>query len=272
MDIGLDSGMDDANVLSMKKIILLAAALTVLTVLPARAGEPPFGPGERMEYEIYWTVFHAADAVLEVLDDTEMRGEPARYFKATATSAEWIDNIYRVRDTIEAWTDMDVGYSLRYMKDQNEGSYHKKVDLVFDKKSNLSHRYSRGKYSMSLVQPVAVFDPMSILFAFRKYDLYAGMRFAANVSDGKKSVVSEAVVEKREDVETDLGEFRCFKVKIDVKHLSGVFNKSKDASLYVWFTADARRIPVKVRSKVSVGHFSMELVGYRPPTTVAAAN
>jgi len=272
MDFRLDSGMDAANDPCMKQVILLAAMLAAVTALPARADALPFGPGERMEYEIYWTVFHAADGVLEVMDDTEMRGEPARYFKATARSADWIDNLYRVRDTIEAWTDMDVGYSLRYKKDQNEGTYHKKVDLVFDKKSNLSHRYSRGKYSMSLVQPADVFDPMSILFAFRKFDLYEGMHFAANVSDGKKSVVSEAVVGKAEDVETDLGEFRCFKVRIDVKHLSGVFNKSKDASLHVWFTADARRIPVKVRSKVSVGHFSMELVGYRPPRAVTAAN
>ena len=260
--------MNDANYEDMKKILLLAVVLTALIASPARASKLPFGPSERMEYEIYWTVFHAADAVLEVMPDTEMRGEPARHFRATAKSAEWIDSIYRVRDTIEAWTDMGVGYSLRYKKDQNEGSYHKQVDLIFDKKSNLSHRYSRGKYSQSLVQPVDVFDPMSILFNFRRYDLYEGMRFKANVSDGKKSVVSEAWVEKSENVSTDLGEFRCYKVKIDVKHLSGVFNKSEDASLHVWFTADQRRIPVKVKSKVAVGHFSMKLVGYRPPAGV----
>lgn len=225
-----------------------------------------------MEYEIYWTVFHAADAVLEVMPDTEMRGEPARYFKATARSAEWIDNMYRVRDTIEAWTNMAVGHSLRYKKDQNEGSFHKKVDLIFDPQFKITHRYSRGKYSKTLSQPDTVFDPMSILFSFRKHDLYEGMHFKSNVTDGKKSVVSEAWVEKAEDIETDLGEFRCYKVKIDVKHLSGVFNKSKDASLYVWFTADERRIPVKVKSKVAVGHFTMKLVGYRSPDAVTAAN
>ena len=113
---------------------------------------------------------------------------------------------------------------------------------------------------------------MSILFAFRKHELYEGMHFKSNVTDGKKSVASEAFVGNVEDVETALGEFRCYKVRIDVKHLSGVFNKSKDASLYVWFTADERRIPVKVKSKVAVGHFTMELVGYRPPSVVAAGN
>lgn len=264
--------MKDAKFENMKKIALLAVLLTALMTVSARAGDIPFGPGERMDYEIYWTVFHAADAVLEVMPDTEMAGVPARYFKATATSAKWIENIYPVRDIIEAWTNMDVAHSLRYKKDQNEGSYHKKVDLVFDKKTNYTHRYSRGKYSKSLAQPVDVFDPMSILFHFRKHELFEGMHFKANVTDGKKSVVSEAFVEKTENVETDLGEFRCYKVRLDVKHLSGVFNKSKDASLHVWFTADERRIPVRVKSKVAVGHFSMELVKYRPPVAQTAAN
>lgn len=239
---------------------------TILFTVQAHAAELPFGPGERLEYTIKWTMFHAADAVLEVMPDTEMKGVPARYFKAKAKSASWIDNIYKVRDTLEAWTNLDVTHSLRYKKDQNEGSYHKKVDLIFDKVTNHTHRYSRGKYSKSLAQPVDVFDPMSILFAFRKEALHEGMHFVANVTDGKKSVKSEAFVEGQERVKTEAGKFDTFRVRLDIKHLSGVFKKSKDASITVWFTADDRRIPVKVKSKVVVGHFTMELVKYTPPT------
>lgn len=250
----------------MRRIILFVVIpWFCLLVSQGYGAEMPFGAGERMEYEIRWTLIHAATAVLEVMGDAEMDGTPARYFKAEARSAKWIDRIYKVRDTMEAWTNPDVTHSLRYKKDQNEGSYHKKVDLIFDKTTNYTHRYSRGKYSMSLEQPVDVFDPMSILFAFRKEDLYEGMRFGANVTDGKISVVGKAFVEGRETVKTELGGFETFRVKLDIKHLSGVFQKSRDAELIVWFTADERRIPVKVRSKVVVGHFIMELVGYRPP-------
>ena len=111
-----------------------------------------------------------------------------------------------------------------------------------------------------------VFDPMAILFNFRKQILYKTMRFGANVTDGKVSVKGQAYVEDMEDVETPMGIIRTFRVRLDIKHLSGVFKKSPDAELLVWFSADNRRIPVKVRSKVKVGHFTMELVDYRPPT------
>ncbi|OIQ49268.1 hypothetical protein BerOc1_01193 [Pseudodesulfovibrio hydrargyri] len=251
----------------MRKIFLTAVLLLFLAV-PARSAEdpaPPFGPGERLYYDIYWTVIHAGRAELTCMDDTEMDGRPARYFLAKARTQGWVDNFYKVRDTMEAWTDMDVNYALRYKKDQNEGSYHKKVELVFDKQANQSYRYARGKLQHTLDQPENVFDPMSILFAFRKEALYKGMEFDANVSDGKVSVVGKAFVEDRETVETGIGDVEAYRVRLDIKHLSGVFKKSKKAELYVWFSADERRIPVKVRSKVAVGHFSMTLREYYPP-------
>ncbi len=249
------------------KNMLIAMALVVLSASFAGAGiKMPFGPGEKLTYEIHWTFIHAGNAVLEVMPDTEIDGVPARHFKATASTVPWVDKIYKVRDTMDAWTNMDVTHGLQYKKDQNEGTYHKEVNLVFDKEKNQSLRYVRGDLKHTLDQPVDVFDPMSILYSFRKQILYKTLRFGANVSDGKKSVVGEAFVEGVEDVETPMGTIRAFKVILDIKHLSGVFKKSDDAELIVWFSADKRRIPVRVRSKVKVGHFTLELVDYQPPT------
>lgn len=251
----------------MRKIILTAVlCLSFAFAAPALAdGDPPFGPGEKIFYEIYWTLVHAGRAELRCLKDTEVDGEPARYFWAKARTLGWVDNFYKVRDTMEAWTDHDVTHSLRYKKDQNEGSFHKKVNLIFDKKAGKSYRYARGKLQHIIDQPEDVFDPMSILFAFRKHELYEGMEFDANVSDGKISVVGKAFVEGREVVETGIGDIDAFRVRLDIQHLSGVFKKSDDAELYVWFSADERRIPVKVRSKVVVGSFTMTLSEYHPP-------
>lgn len=251
----------------------LLVLLLLLTAGPARAGlRVPFGPGERLTYRIYWTFIHAGDAELEVLPDAALDGVPACRFRASARTVPWVDKFYKVRDTMEAWTDPDVNRSLRYVKDQNEGSYHKQVELVFDTAARRTRRFVHGELQHTLDQPADVFDPMSVLFGFRKQVLYKTMRFGASVTDGKVSVVGEAFVEGREDVETPLGVIPCFRVRIDVKHLSGVFRKSPGAELLVWFSADERRIPVRVRSKVKVGHFSLELTGYRPPDALRPAD
>ena len=265
----LDYSPANAQIAGMRIRTLVWAFVAVLAFsVPARGGiKVPFGPGERLTYEIYWTFVHAGDAVLEVMDDTEVDGVPARHFKATARTVPWVDKFYKVRDSMDAWTDVGVNHSLRYRKDQNEGSYHKNVDLVFDKQASQTRRFVRGELKHTLDQPADVFDPMSILFNFRKQILYKTMRFGANVTDGKVSVVGQAYVEDMEELETPMGVIPTFRVRLDISHLSGVFKKSPDAELMVWFSADSRRLPVRVRSKVVVGHFTMELVDYRPPSS-----
>jgi hypothetical protein len=253
------------TLLTLLRAALVCAAVLLVPALsrPALAGvSVPYGPGERLTYEIHWTFIHA---VLEVMPDTELDGSAARHFKATASTVPWVDAFYKVRDTMEAWTNPEVTHALRYVKDQNEGTYHKQVELLFDPAERRTRRYVKGELKHELEQPESVFDPMSVLFAFRSRVLFKTMRFGANVTDGKVSVVGEAYVEDLETVETPMGDIPAFRVRIDVKHLSGVFRNSPDAELLVWFSADARRIPVKVRSKVVVGHFTLELVDYRPP-------
>jgi len=49
-------------------------------------------------------------------------------------------------------------------------------------------------------------------------------------------------------------------VEPEIRHIGGVFEKSKDAKLNVWVTADERRLPVKITSKVIIGSFVAELI------------
>jgi len=41
--------------------------------------------------------------------------------------------------------------------------------------------------------------------------------------------------------------------------VGGVFEKTKDAKIHIWVTADERRIPVRIKSKVAIGSFIGEL-------------
>jgi len=50
-----------------------------------------------------------------------------------------------------------------------------------------------------------------------------------------------------------------------MENLGGVFNKSPDGLLKVWYSNDDRRIPVKVSSKVVVGSFTATLSRAHPP-------
>jgi hypothetical protein len=44
-----------------------------------------------------------------------------------------------------------------------------------------------------------------------------------------------------------------------------VFEKSKDAEIELWVSADKRRVPLRIKSKVIVGSFVGELISAVPP-------
>ncbi|MGB6013056.1 MAG: DUF3108 domain-containing protein, partial [Desulfobacterales bacterium] len=76
----------------------------------------------------------------------------------------------------------------------------------------------------------------------------------------KKCVIGELSVIKRETLKLKSGTYDTYLIEPELKHIGGVFEKSKNAKIQLWVTADKRRIPVKIKSKVVVGSFVGELV------------
>jgi len=65
---------------------------------------------------------------------------------------------------------------------------------------------------------------------------------------------------KREKIKVPAGKFDCLVVEPFLRG-PGIFI-SKGKKLVVWLTADERRIPVRMRSEVFIGHVSAELTDY----------
>jgi hypothetical protein len=80
------------------------------------------------------------------------------------------------------------------------------------------------------------------------------------VTDGKKCIIGKATVIKRETIKVEGKTYDTYLIEPELKHIRGVFKKSKNATIQVWVTTDKRHIPVKIRSKVVVGTFVGELV------------
>ena len=51
-------------------------------------------------------------------------------------------------------------------------------------------------------------------------------------------------------------------VEPEMEGIGGVFKKTSDSKLKIWVTDDKKRIPVRIKSKVTVGSFVAELVSY----------
>ncbi|EPR43865.1 Protein of unknown function DUF3108 [Desulfovibrio sp. X2] len=226
-----------------------------------------FKPGERFDYNVRWGPFDVGSATIEVLPTGTVNGKPARGFRMTARTNDFADVFYKVRDVNESWTDMDMQGSLLYLTKQHEGSYVRDYELRLYADKGTAELWSNetGKHKNTVHIFPGTMDPLSVLFAFRAWpeEFHPGMVIRQAVTDGKKFVLGEATVVRREKVKVPAGEYDCYLVEPDIRDLGGVFRKSPEAALQIWVTADSRRLPVLVRSKVVVGHFVAEMTEYK---------
>jgi hypothetical protein len=239
--------------------VVLSITFAFSESITAAEREAPFLPGEKLVFEVKWKFIPAGEAALEVLPMETIGGVKHYHFLMTAKTYKYIDPLYKVRDRIDAYTDLKMTHSKLYKK-KNRGRRKKDIVVSFEPTKQLAQYSKNGKKRKPIPIKPGSFDPLSVFYAFRFCSLKKNKVLKVPVTDGKKCVMGKAVVIKRETIVVESGTYDTFLVEPDLKHIGGVFKKSKNAKLKIWVTADARKIPIKVESEVIVGSFVAELI------------
>lgn len=228
-----------------------------------------FEPGEKLSYRLSWGFIPAGEATLEVMPMTEINGQPARHFVMTASTNSFVDVFYKVRDRVDAFTDIDMTRSLLYRKQQREGNTIRDVEVLFDwHKNQAFYKETRAGDKKTIDLQPGTFDPLSAFFYSRMQSLRQGYFVERYVSDGKKNLVGRLAVKNKQMTSVSAGNFNTILLEPDLKDLGGVFEKDSKAKLKLWVTSDSRHLLVKIKSKVVVGSFVAELIDYMPGTNV----
>ncbi len=219
----------------------------------------PFTPGERLRFHLRWTVVPAGEAILEVLPIKTINGQKVYHFRLTAESNAFVDLFYKVRDRIDAFASIDMSRAVQYHHKQHEGDNRKDVEVYFDWERELA-LYNDGRTNKQIEIKPGTFDPLSVFYYSRTVDFKANGLIQCPVSDGKKCVDGEARIIHKETIEIISGTYETYLIEPDLKHVGGVFEKSKNAKIQLWVTADEKHLPVKIASKVAIGSFVGELM------------
>jgi hypothetical protein len=242
-------------------LVLFCSGGLCFAPLRAHANPLPFAPGEKLDYELRWENVPAGTARLEVLAVKNINGEPSYHFVMTAESNSFVDTFYKVRDRIDAFADIRMTRSVRYAKKQREGSHEKDELIEFDWASSQASYSNYGKKKNPIELMAGSFDPLSAFYYTRTADLDLSRPLERPITDGRKNVIGRLKVVARETITLKNGQsYDTFCIEPELNHVGGVFKQSKDARIQLWVTADERRIPVRIQSKVIIGHFIGELV------------
>ena len=253
-----------SNTTVLLRITLIVTAIVTFFILSGntKAAEKdfPFYPGEKLTFQLKWTFVPAGEGVLEILPIKTINGVKAYHFVMTARSNSFVDCFYKVRDRIDAYTNIEMTHTILYKKKQREGKTQRDVVVDFDWDNNKA-RYSTPENAREPIDLLTgSFDPLSAFYYIRLFDLKKKLVIERPVSDGKKCIIGKAFVIKKETLKLAIGTYDTYLIEPEIKHVGGVFEKSKNAKIQVWVTADKQRMPVKIKSKVVVGSFVGELV------------
>ena len=219
----------------------------------------PFVPGERLHYKIKWGLIPVGRATLEVAPYEEMNGTLCHKFVLSVRTNEFADKFYKVRTRAESYLAPDFRRSVLYRKKQQEGKTERDVIVRFDYDRNLAFYSNYGKLEREIpIRPVS-FDPLSIAYLFRLGEIKAGVKRSFPTCDGRVLQDVVVAVQEKEKLRVAAGKFEVFEATPALKNLRGVFKKSPRGVLRIWYSSDARRIPVKMASKVAVGSFTARL-------------
>lgn len=218
-----------------------------------------FSAGERLTYIISWSdIIDAGTAVMEVREEKQTDGKKVYRLVSTARSSGLVSKFYKVNDMIESIIDSKQLYSLSYRVDQSHGKRKKKREMTFNPAEGKVVVVDADGKQDTYSTPPGILDPLSSLYYVRtRQDFIVGKPIIIDVNDDGKNWAVEVQTIGREKIKTSFGKFNTIKVKTYPRY-EGVFQHKGE--IYIWLTDDERKIPVLMKSEITIGSIMATLV------------
>jgi hypothetical protein len=230
----------------------------------------PFDAGEKAVYRASWNGMVAV-ATAEVQTSTRWV-DGTKYYdvRVQANTSKLLDFIWRMRDTITSTIEAKALTPTQFTFSQRENR--KVIDTVakFDRTSKKwSVRRDERKKSVKTYdfdQPANTIDPITAVYLARSLDFKVGDHLYFHVFGGKYRYLLDLDVEGRETVRLGSRNVDAFRIVPRIKNLvdEGYAERLNEAT--IWISADERRVPVMVKSKIVFGSVYLELVDEKPAT------
>ena len=253
-----------------------AAAVALAAVGMMRtpvAGEPlPFGAGERITMRVTYARLLAGRATMSVVGADD-GGRPVLSLVQEVKSEgvfAWLFR-YRVDNRLVARWDPATGCSHGLEKKLRQGRFVRDQRVRIDPVGGRVEIDDRGAPTIVFDVPPCVLDVLSAFYVARAWGVQPGEPLAVPVYDSGRlyDLVFRVIGDEVLDLPPPLGRrVRTSIVDVVVPRGSGLF--AQEGDLKVWVTDDARRIPVRARTRVAIGSVSADLESYVPGAVTAS--
>lgn len=233
----------------------------------------PFDGGERVVYDTNWNGLISVARAEIITTPQTIDGKKFYNVRVEAKSSRVLDFIWKMRDTITSTIEAKNLAPSKFTFSQRENS--KVIDTVahYDhptKKWTVRRDERKKVKNYDFDQPFNTIDPITAVYLARSQDFKVGDHLYFHIFGGKYRYLLDLEVEKREKIKIKSGTVEAFKIVPRVKNVAkdGYAERLNEAA--IWISADERRIPVMLTSKIIFGSVYMELVDEKTSTQSTA--
>jgi hypothetical protein len=233
------------------------AAAQLAVASTAKRAKVPFGPGERMEYDVKFGALRVGNAHMEVVGLDHIRGRSAWH------TAFWVRGgtfLYRVNDVYESWMDAETLSSLRFVQDLEEGrnDTERRFEIYPERAIFIQTSKKPALEEKSVSQPL---DDGSFLYFVRTLPLVVGQTYDFERYFRPDRNPVRIRVLRKERIRVPAGTFNAIVLQPIIK-TKGIFSENGHAE--VWVSDDDKRIVLQLKSKLSFGSLNLYLKSYVP--------
>lgn len=210
-----------------------------------------FLQGETLDYNLTWLKITGGTARMTIApvegDESLLR------ITSVGKSSPGFSRVFKVRDEIETIVAREDFSTLKYTKNLDEQGEQKTEVTTIEE--GVATRVRNKVKTVKVPRPV--FDPISLIYHLRTLDLAVGSVHELKVLADVKVYNVHARVTRRERIQTPAGTFNTVLVEPRME-TGGVERKEK---MFIWYSDDSRRIPVRIRTEVKFGAVTATLRG-----------
>ena len=262
---------------------ILAIVLGLIIYSTAQAGEAmikpeavpayrpklyPFDSGEKEVYRATWNgMISVATAEVHTVP-TVVDGKKVYQVRVDAKTSPTMDFFWKMRDTISSTFDAKALAPSKFTFNQRENS------RVIDTEARFDHgvkRWSVNRQQVGKRTKVYQFDsnntldPITAVYLARSTEFKVGDKLYFKVFGGRYQYLLELFIEKKEPVALQSGKtVEAYRIIPRIQNITkrGYAGRLNEAT--IWISADDRRVPVKLSSKITFGTVYLDLVEQKP--------
>jgi hypothetical protein len=247
----------------MKNILLILGGIFVLSC-NVHGQNPPYQPGEKVQYIVHYGLINGGIATLQLQKDT-LGGTEVLHSEFIAQTTGIADALFKVRDIYECYIDPETQLPVKSIRNISEGRYRKYNIVLFDHKTRTDSAILTSDLSGTHITMQGIHDILSCFYYFRK----GIMSLDPKLKKGDIVTIMTWFTDMlypiklryigMDDIRTRAGRIKCYKFN-PVTETGRLFKDEEGATF--WFSADKNYLPVKARFDIFVGSFTVDLNSY----------